>query len=72
MVFQATFPAIVGLCFTPWRLSEAGFLAAGVTAVGVVCALLAAGRQGVSTRVLAPLGMGLYVAYALAVLVVRI
>jgi cation:H+ antiporter len=72
MVFQATFPAIVGLCFTPWRLSQAGFLAAGITAVGVVGALLAAGRKGVNTRVLAPLGMGLYVAYAVAVLVVRI
>jgi cation:H+ antiporter len=72
MVFQATFPAIVGLCFTPWRLSQAGFLAAGITAVGVAGALLAAGRKGVNPRVLAPLGLGLYLAYALAVLVVRI
>ncbi|MGC1406775.1 MAG: hypothetical protein WA938_08565 [Candidatus Dormiibacterota bacterium] len=72
LVFQATFPAIIGLCFTPWRLSQAGFLAAGITAVGVVGALLAAGRKGVNTRVLAPLGLGLYILYALAVVVVRI
>ena len=26
---SSTFPAIIGLCFTPWRLSQAGFLAAG-------------------------------------------
>jgi cation:H+ antiporter len=72
MVFQATFPAIVGLCFTPWRLSAAGFLSAGITGVAVVVALLAAGRKGVSAWVLAPFGIGLYVIYALAVLVVKV
>ncbi|HVB14734.1 MAG TPA: hypothetical protein VNH38_08280 [Candidatus Dormibacteraeota bacterium] len=72
MVFQATFPAIVGLCFTPWRLSEAGFLSAGITGVAVVAALFAAGRRGVSAWVLAPVGFGLYLVYALAVLVVKI
>ncbi len=72
MVFQATFPAIVGLCFTPWRLSHAGYLAAGITALAVVVALLAATRRGVSSYVLAPVGLGLYLVYALAVLVLKI
>lgn len=72
MVFQATFPAIVGLCFTPWRLSAAGFLAAGATAVAAVVALWAAGSKGVSARVLAPVGLALYLAYAMAVLVARV
>ncbi|HUY53690.1 MAG TPA: hypothetical protein VMV23_00840 [Candidatus Nanopelagicaceae bacterium] len=72
MVFQATFPAIVGLCFTPWRLSEAGFLAAGITAVAVIVALFAATKRGVSAWALAPVGIGLYVVYALAVLVLKV
>jgi len=72
MVFQATFPAIVGLCFTPWRLSQAGFLSAGITGVAVVIALFAAGKRGVSAWVLAPVGVGLYVAYAVAVLVLKV
>lgn len=72
MVFQATFPAIVGLCFTPWRLSPAGYLSAGITGVGVAAALWAAGPKGVSARLLAPIGLGLYVAYALLVLVLRV
>ncbi|MGC2191329.1 MAG: sodium:calcium antiporter [Candidatus Dormiibacterota bacterium] len=72
MVFQATFPAIVGLCFTPWRLSEAGFLSAGITGVAVIVALFAAGKRGVSAWVLAPVGVGLYLIYALAVLVVKV
>jgi cation:H+ antiporter len=72
MVFQASFPAVIGLCFTPWRLSAAGFLAAGITATALVIALAAAGTRGVSARLLAPMGLGLYVIYALAVVVVRI
>jgi cation:H+ antiporter len=72
MVFQATFPAIVGLCFTPWRLSTAGFLSAAVTGIAVLVAFLAAGRRGVSTWVLAPVGIGLYVVYALLVTVGKV
>ena len=72
MVFQATFPAIIGLCFTPWRLSTAGFLSAAVTGVAVLVAFLAAGRRGVSTWVLAPVGIGLYVVYALLVTVGKV
>lgn len=72
MVFQATFPAIVGLCFTPWRLSEAGFLAAGISGVAVIVGLFAAGKRGVSAWLLAPAGIGLYVVYALAVLVLKV
>jgi len=72
MVFQATFPAIIGLCFTPWRLSAAGFLSAAITGVAVLVAFFAAGRRGVSTRILAPVGVGLYVVYALAVTVGKI
>ncbi|HEY6538736.1 MAG TPA: sodium:calcium antiporter, partial [Candidatus Dormibacteraeota bacterium] len=72
MVFQATFPAIIGLCFTPWRISPAGFLSAAITGVAVVVALFAAGRRGVDTRILVPVGLGLYLAYALAVLVAKV
>jgi cation:H+ antiporter len=72
MVFQATFPAIIGLCFTPWRLSTAGFLSAAITGVAVVVALFAAGKRGVSARLLAPVGFGLYLAYALAVTVGKV
>jgi cation:H+ antiporter len=72
MVFQTTFPAIVGLCFTPWRLSEAGFLAAGITGVAVIVAIFAATKRGVSAWVLAPVGIGLYVVYGLAVLVLKV
>jgi cation:H+ antiporter len=72
MVFQATFPAIVGLCFTPWQLSQAGFLAAGVTALAVLVGMAAAGAKGVDARLLLPAGLGLYVVYALAVVVVRV
>lgn len=72
MVFQATFPAIVGLCFTPWRLSDAGFLSAGIAGIAVVAALFAATKRGVSAWVLAPVGVGLYLVYAVAVLVLRV
>jgi cation:H+ antiporter len=72
MAFQATVPAIVGLCFTPWRLSEAGFLAAGVTVLAVLVGMAAAGARGVNARLLLPVGLGLYVVYALAVVVVRV
>ncbi|HUY57931.1 MAG TPA: hypothetical protein VMV12_08895 [Candidatus Micrarchaeaceae archaeon] len=72
MVFQATFPAIIGLCFTPWRLSQAGFLAAAVTGVAVVIALFAATKKGVSAWTLAPMGIGLYAAYGITVLVWRV
>ncbi|MGH7609970.1 MAG: sodium:calcium antiporter [Candidatus Dormibacteria bacterium] len=72
MVFQATVPAIVGLCFTPWHLSTPGLLAAGVTGVGVLAGLQAAGSKGVSTRLLAVAGLALYVVYAVLVVGLRI
>ncbi|HVC38857.1 MAG TPA: hypothetical protein VNH20_02630 [Candidatus Dormibacteraeota bacterium] len=72
MVFQATFPAVVGLCFTPWKLTGAGFLSAGLTALAVGVAILAMGRRGVNAWVLAPVGLILYLAYAMAVLVWKV
>ncbi|MGH7639375.1 MAG: sodium:calcium antiporter [Candidatus Dormibacteria bacterium] len=72
MVFQASFPAVVGLCFTTWRLSNAGYLSAGLTAVGVAAAVLAATRRGVNVYVLTGMGGALYLAYVLAVLVWRV
>ncbi|MGH7611710.1 MAG: sodium:calcium antiporter [Candidatus Dormibacteria bacterium] len=72
MAFQATVPAVVGLCFTPWRLSTAGLLAALVTGVGVVVGLAAASKRGVNTRVLCVAGFGLYAIYAVVVVVLRV
>lgn len=71
MVFQATVPAIIGLCFTPWDPSGVGFLAAAVTITGALLALAAAGRRGVDARVLAGGGLGLYALYVVAVIMGR-
>jgi cation:H+ antiporter len=71
MVFQATVPAIIGLCFTPWNPSGIGFLAAAVTASGALVALAAIGPRGLDARIVAPAGIGLYALYVIAVLVSR-
>jgi len=71
MVFQATVPAIIGLCFTPWDPSGIGFLAAAVTITGALVALAATGSRGVDARVLAPAGLGLYALYVVAVILGR-
>ncbi len=71
MVFQATVPAIIGLCFTPWDPSGIGFLAAAVTISGALVALAATGKRGVDARVLAPAGLGLYALYVVAVILGR-
>jgi hypothetical protein len=69
MVFQATVPAIIGLCFTPWRLSTVGFLAAGITVMGALVGLAVTSARGVDARILAPACLGLYVVYVVVVVV---
>ena len=71
MVFQATVPAMIGLCFTPWDPSGIGFLAAAVTITGALVALAATGERGVDARLLAPAGFGLYALYVVAVILGR-
>ncbi|MGA9774371.1 MAG: hypothetical protein WBU92_00430 [Candidatus Dormiibacterota bacterium] len=71
MVFQATVPAVVGLCFTPWNPQGVGFLAAAVTVTGALIALAATSRRGVSAVLLAPAGLGLYAVYVVAVILGR-
>lgn len=71
MVFQATVPALVGLCFTSWDPQGVGFLAAAVTISGALFALAASSRRGVDAAVLAPVGLVLYLAYLLAVVLGR-
>jgi cation:H+ antiporter len=71
MAFQATLPAIIGLCFTPWNPSGIGFLAAAATATGGLIALAAIGDRGLDARVVAPAGIGLYALYVVAVVVAR-
>ncbi len=71
MVFQATVPAMVGLCFTPWDPSGIGFLAAAVTITGALVALAATGERGVDARLLAGAGVGLYALYVVAVILGR-
>ncbi|MHB8393210.1 MAG: sodium:calcium antiporter [Candidatus Dormibacteria bacterium] len=71
MVFQATVPAIIGLCFTPWNPSGMGFLAAAVTITGALVAVAATGERGLDARVVAPVGFGLYALYVVAVIVGR-
>ncbi len=71
MVFQATLPAIIGLCFTPWNPSGIGFLAAAATATGALVAMAAIGDRGLDARVVAPAGIGLYALYVVAVVVAR-
>lgn len=71
MAFQATVPALIGLCFTPWNPGGIGFLAAAITLTGALLALAAASRRGVDALVLAPAGIGLYALYLVAVLVGR-
>ncbi len=67
MVFQATVPALVGLCFTSWNPEGVGFLAAAVTLSAALLALAASTRTGVRALVLLPSGAGLYALYVLAV-----
>jgi cation:H+ antiporter len=67
MVFQATLPALVGLCFTSWNPEGVGFLAAAVTLSAALLALAASSRAGVRALVLLPSGVGLYALYVLAV-----
>jgi cation:H+ antiporter len=67
MVFQATVPALVGLCFTSWNPEGVGFLAAAVTLSAALLALAASSRDGVRALVLLPSGAGLYALYVLAV-----
>jgi cation:H+ antiporter len=69
LVFQATVPAIIGLCFTPWRLSTLGFLAAGITVFGAMIGLAVTGARGVDARILTPACLALYVVYVAAVVV---
>jgi cation:H+ antiporter len=71
MAFQATVPAIIGLCFTPWALSKVGFLAAGITVVGALIGLALTRDRGVDARILAPAGLGLYAIYVVAVVAGR-
>ncbi len=71
MVFQATVPAIIGLCFTPWDPSGIGFLAAAATITGALVAVAATGERGLDARVVAPVGFGLYALYLAAVVVGR-
>ncbi len=71
MAFQATVPAIIGLCFTPWNPSGIGFLAAAVTITGALVGMAAIGRRGLDARVVAPAGIGLYALYVVAVAVAR-
>ncbi len=71
MVFQATVPAIIGLCFTPWSPSGIGFLAAAATATGALVALAAIDDRGLDARIVAPIGIGLYALYVVAVVVAR-
>ncbi|HUY60863.1 MAG TPA: sodium:calcium antiporter [Candidatus Dormibacteraeota bacterium] len=68
MVFQATVPGIVGLCFTPWQLDPAALLAAGAAAVGALVALAALRPGGLRAGWCLGGGFGLYAAYAVAVL----
>jgi cation:H+ antiporter len=71
MAFQATVPAIIGLCFTPWALSKVGFLAAGITVVGALIGLALTRDRGVDARILAPAGLGLFAIYVVAVVAGR-
>ncbi len=71
MAFQATVPAIIGLCFTPWNPSGIGFLAAAATITGALIGLATIGNRGLDARVVAPAGIGLYALYVVAVVVAR-
>lgn len=71
MAFQATVPALIGLCFTPWNPGGVGFLAAAITLAAALLALAAASRRGVDAWVLAPVGIGMYALYLAAVVVGR-
>jgi cation:H+ antiporter len=70
MVFQSSFPVTVGLLLTPWRLTSAGLVAAGIALVagGVLYATLRI-RGGLAARLL--LGQGLLYAAYVAYVVTR-
>ncbi len=72
MVFQATVPGIIGLCFTPWQLGPPALLAAAAAAVGALVALAALRPDGLRAAWCLGAGLGLYAAYAGSVAVLHV
>ncbi|HVA21054.1 MAG TPA: sodium:calcium antiporter [Candidatus Micrarchaeia archaeon] len=72
MVLQSTLPAVIGLGFTPWRLTRPALLAAAAAAAGALLMLACLRRgRGLEARAVAVGGLCLYAAYVAAALGLR-
>ncbi len=71
MMIQATIPTALGLFFTPWLLSPALLLAAGVTAAAVAIMFVAFRAGRISRWLLAAMGL-FYVAFVIALLTMHL
>jgi cation:H+ antiporter len=71
MMIQATVPSALGVIFTPWRLDPALILAGATAAVSTALLFLLFRRGRMSRAALSAFGL-LYVAFALALVVMRL